>query len=387
MTGPAVAAPLSDPCRQLAMLGDRVSAMFERVLESGVFIAGPESLALESEFAAWLGHDSGLCVSSGTAALESVLHAFGVSGGDAVAVTANLDISAVTPVIRLGAEPTWVDVAPGTTGMSVDDLEARWHDRIRAVLLVHTHGYPADAAAIAAIACERGVPLIEDITHSPGVWLDGRRAGTFGRMAIMSCAPTKPLGAIGSLGLVSSDDVDLIRRARRYASYGFKLSSLEALHSGWIGPWFDYVTVGINGLPDELQAGIVRLKLPLIDGWAERRRRIAARYDDFFAQAGPGHAAPVASPSGARPAPRSYVILARERDRLAKTLADRGIATSYNYVPALHRQQVFAGRGPISLPATDQLDATILGLPNAPENPDSATDWVCEALRETLGAS
>lgn len=384
MNRPVTRVRLSDPRRQLLQLGDQVNAVFERVVGGGVFVAGPESGALEGEFAAWLGRDSVLCVSSGSAALESVIHALGLGGGDAVAITSNLDISAVTPVIRLGAEITWVDVAPGTTGMSVDHLEARWHDRIRAVLLVHTHGYPADAAAIASVAHERGVPLIEDITHSPGVWLEGRRTGTFGRVTIMSCAPTKPLGAIGSLGLVASDDVDLIRRARRYASYGFKLSSLEAIHSGRIGAWFDYVTVGINGLPDELPAALVRLKLPLIDRWAERRRLTAARYDHFFARVGQDHATPVASPAGAHPAPRSYVIMSRDRDRLAKTLAGRGVSTSYNYVPSLHRQRVFSAGGPISLPATDHLDATILGLPNAPENPDTATELVLEALHEGL---
>lgn len=375
---------LSDPCRQIQMLGDQVREAFERVFGSGVFLAGSESAALESEFAAWLGRASGLCVSSGTSALESTLHALGIGRGDAVAVTSNLDISAVAPVTRLGAELTWVDVGPGTTGMSIDDLETRWHDRIRAILLVHTHGYPADARAAARLGHEKGVPLIEDITHSPGAWLDDQRVGTFGRATIMSCAPTKPLGAAGSLGLIAADDARLIRKAREYSSYGFELSSLAALHRGQSGPWFDYVTVGINGLPDELPAAIVRLKLPLMDRWADRRRAIAALYDDFFIRVGGDRAVPVGCLEGSRSAPRSYVILAKDRDRLAKALAALGIAVSYNYVPALHRQRVFAAGDPAILPTTDQLDDTILGLPNAPENTDNETEYVLEALEHVL---
>ncbi|MCY3539204.1 MAG: DegT/DnrJ/EryC1/StrS family aminotransferase [bacterium] len=383
MTRPARVG-LSDPGRQLLMLGDQVGEAVERVLGSGVFLAGSESAALEGEFAAWLGRDAGLCVSSGSSALESILYALGVGNGDAVAVTSNLDISAVAPIVRLGAEPAWVDVVPGTTGMSVDDLDARWDGRIRAILLVHTHGYPAAAQAAARLGREKGVPLIEDITHAPGAWLGGERVGTFGRAAIMSCAPTKPLAAVGSLGLIAADDTRLIRRAREYASYGFELAGLEALHRGQAGPHFDYVTAGINGLPDELSAAIVRAKLPLMDGWADRRRAKAALYDDLFARVGQARAVPVGCPPKSSSAPRSYVIQAEDRDSLAKDLGARDIGVSYNYVPSLHRQRVFATDDPVDLPATDRLDDTILGLPNAPENRDSETEYVLEVLEYLL---
>ncbi len=375
---------LANPRRSLRLLGDQVQEAFERVCGSGIFLSGPESAGLEDEFAAWLGRDHGLCVSSGSAALESALYALGIGEGDAVAVTSNLDISAVTPIVRLGAELTWVDIAPGTTGMSIDSLQAGWHDRIRAVLVVHTHGYPADVGEVTRWSDAMGAAVIEDITHSPGAWLGTNRVGTFGRITIMSCAPTKPLGAVGSLGLLAADDPDLIRKSREYSSYGFETESLDALHRGEIGPWFDYVTAGINGLPDEIGAAVVRLKLPLIDSWADRRRLLAARYDQLLARFGYNQARPTGGPEGSRCAPRSFVILSPSRDHLAWVLAGRGVATSYNYVPALHHQKVFADRRPVSLPVTEQTDQEILGLPNSPENTDAEMDLVIEVLEQWL---
>ncbi|MYH54720.1 MAG: hypothetical protein F4135_00910, partial [Acidimicrobiia bacterium] len=153
-----------------------------------------------------------------------------------------------------------------------------------------------------------------------------------------------------------------------------------ALHRGQAGPHFDYVTAGINGLPDELSAAIVRAKLPLMDGWADRRRDKATLYDDIFARVGRVRAVPVGCPSKSGSAPRSYVILAEDRDGLAKALEARNIGVSYNYVPSLHRQRIFAADDPVALPATDRLDDTILGLPNAPENRDDETEYVLEVL-------
>jgi dTDP-4-amino-4,6-dideoxygalactose transaminase len=374
---------LADPVRQLELLGPAVATAVTRVMASGSYLDGTESHALEADFARWIGRRSAVVTASGNAALEAVLHGFGIGPGDAVAVAANLDISAVAPVVRRGADLVWVDLVPGTTVMDPSHLAEVWQGRIKAVLAVHTHGHPVDLDAVVALSREREAVVIEDLTHAPGAWVGRRRAGAIGDAMVMSCAPTKPLGAIGNLGIIALDDPVVERRAREFCAYGFDLTSLDQLHHGRPGARFRYVSVGINGLAEEIQAAVVRLKLPLIDAWADRRRAFADRYRMMVQDLDDPLIRVAKSVSGTLPAPRNVVLMVEGRDRLLVELRKRGIAVSLNYVPSLHRQSVFGGQ-PTLLPTTDELDRTLLCLPCSPESTEDEIGFAVETLEGLL---
>lgn len=357
---------LVDTRRLLEELGSGVEDAVARVLERGSFVAGVESASLEQEFARWMGLDEAVAMGSGNAALQSVLHGIGVGPGDVVASAANLDLSAVAPVVQVGAELRWVDIVGGGTGMDPGHLAEHWDPRTRAVLVVHAHGYTADVEAIAAVAHERDALVIEDVTHAPGAFVGDRRVGAIGDAVVLSCAPTKPFGTVGNLGLLASDDRAVVRRAREYGAYGFDLDSLDALHRGQPGARFAYAAVGVNGLPSELEAAIARLKVPKLDEWGARRREHESIVRDAMGEVLSDPFGPVESSSGGIGAPRNAVFRVPRRDDVVSALADAGVATTLNYVPSLHRHRAVPAPA-IDLPATDALDETVVCVPCGPE--------------------
>lgn len=377
---------LADPRRLLGELGADVHEAITRVLDRGVFVAGVEAAALEADFATWLGLDHAVAMGSGNAALQSALHAIGVGPGDVVASAANLDLSAVATGLHVGASLAWVDIVDGGTGMDPLHLAEHWDPRTRAVLVVHTHGYTADADAIVEVAHARGAAVIEDITHAPGARVGGRRVGTIGDVVVVSCAPTKPFGTVGNLGLIASNDAALVRRAREYGAYGFDLDSLDALHRGEPGARFAYATVGINGLPGEFEAAVARLKVRRLDEWADRRRHhesiVRAAVADLLSEP----LGPVGSSPGGVAAPRNAVVRVPERDRVVADLADAGVATTLNYVPSLHRHRSVPALS-ADLPATDALDRTLVCVPCAPELGLDEVERVGSALARALAPS
>jgi dTDP-4-amino-4,6-dideoxygalactose transaminase len=377
---------LADTRRLLGELGSGVLEAVGRVLDRGAFVSGVESASLEEEFSRWIGLGGAVAMGSGNAALQSTLHAIGIGPGDVVASAANLDLSAVAPVVQLGAGLSWVDIVEGGTGMDPSHLAEHWDPRTRAVLVVHTHGYTTDVEAVVAVAHNRGALVIEDITHGPGARVDGRRVGTIGDAVVVSCAPTKPFGTIGNLGLLASDDPSLVRRAREYGAYGFDLDSLDALHRGEPGARFAYAAVGVNGLPSELEAAVARLKVSKLDEWAGRRREHESIVRGALREVLADPLGPVESSPGGVAAPRHAVIRVPRRDDVVSALAEAGVATTLNYVPSLHRHRAVPGSA-IDLPVTDALDETLVCVPCGPElRPDEVELVATELVAAVVAA-
>ncbi len=342
---------LNDLARHHAPLRAELDAAIARVNDRGYYILGPEGEAFEREFAAYCGAAACVAVGNGTDALELALRALGIGAGDEVATAANAGGYATTAIRAAGATPLYVDVDDATLGVDADSLAQRITPGTRAIVVTHLYGRMAEVDALARIAREREVPLIEDCAQAHGAARAGRKAGTFGVLGCYSFYPTKNLGALGDAGALVTGDTALAARIAELRTYG------------WRGKYRVAASGGMNSRMDEVQAAALRVKLPRLDAWNARRREIARRYRASIAN--PAIALP--PEPDASDVVHLYVVRARARDALRAHLAEAGVATDVHYPVPDHRQAGWNGTASPSLVRTERACAEVLTLPCYPE--------------------
>jgi dTDP-4-amino-4,6-dideoxygalactose transaminase len=362
----AIAVALNDSLRQTAALQTELSAAIHRVVASGRYILGPECAAFEAEFAEYCGVTHCASVANGTDALELALRALNVGPGDTVATVANAGGYATTAIRQIGAKPLYVDIDPVSMCMSAADLSARLTGGVRAVIATHLYGRMADLESILPVADRARVPLIEDCAQSHGASINGRKAGSWGAMACFSFYPTKNLGALGDGGAVTTNDAQLSRRVFSLRQYGWSAK-------------YHVAEYGRNSRMDEIQAALLRAKLPHLDLWNTRRREIAAIYNRALA----GKAVPYPSDLSQRFIAHLYVIRAARRGEVRAFLSANGISTDIHYPVPDHLQAAAAGDIAVQspLPATEEACRQILTLPCYSELREDEIESVAAALR------
>jgi dTDP-4-amino-4,6-dideoxygalactose transaminase len=363
-----VPVPLFDTTGPVAPLRPALDAAIAGVLDRGAYILGPEVEAFERELAAHLGVRHVVGVANGTDALTIALQALGVGPGDEVVVPAFTFYASAEAIPPTGAAPVFCDVDPETMCVTAATVRAALTPRTRAVIAVDLFGNPAPIPEIAAL----GVPVVEDAAQAAGAWLGDppRAAGSLGTLATFSFFPSKNLGCFGDGGAIATDDAALADAARVLRFHGSRDK-------------VSYERIGWNSRLDELQAAILRVLLPQLDGWAEGRRAAAANY----AEAGLGElvALPVAT-AGATPAWHLFVVRHERAAALAAALAAAGIGARAYYDVPLHRQAALAPwvPGDLALPATDLLARTHLAIPMSPLLDRAAADEVVAAVHAAL---
>ena len=369
------AIPQSSPGRDYRRHKGEIDAAIERALDSGWYILGPEVRAFEAEFAGYLGLREGVGVASGTDAVELALKALGIGPGDAVYTVSHTAVATVVAIERTGATPVLVDVDEASLTMDPDSLAAALAadsrpagSRPRAVMAVHLYGHTAAMAEIVKIARGAGLFVVEDCAQAHGARSDGRVAAAWGDIAAFSFYPTKNLGALGDGGLVATDDSELAARLRELRQYGWRDRYISAVP-------------GMNSRLDEIQAAILRAKLPHLSEDNARRRAIAARYDAGLA--GSAVRTPIVR-AGCEHVFHQYVVRTPRRDDLLASLRERGISTAIHYPVPVHLQPAYAGRlpRPVELPITEMIAGEILSLPIFPSLSDREVDRVIEAVLE-----
>ncbi len=339
-----MAVPLFDAQSPLRPLRGELLAAIERVVEGGRFVLGPEVEAFEEEFAAYLGAPHAIGVANGTEAITIALRALGVGPGDEVVVPSFTFYASAEAIPPTGATPVFCDVDPETFCVTPATVRAALTPRTKAVVAVHLFGNLAPVEAIEAL----GVPVVEDAAQAAGaVAPGGRRAGALGALATFSFYPSKNLGALGDGGAVIARDDALAERVRTLRFHGSRDK-------------VTYEEVGYNSRLDELQAAALRVLLPHLDGWCERRREVAA----WYAAAGlPGPRAP----EGAVPAWHLHVIRDEKADAASERLAAAGVQSRAYYRTPVHAQPAMARWAPAApLPGTDEAARTHLALPMGP---------------------
>lgn len=370
--------PFLDLPAQNRALREDILAMVGRALDKAQFIGGPEVSGFEAEFAAFTGVPHCVGVGSGTDALRLALLAMGVGPGDAVVTVPNTFIATVEAISQAGGVPVFVDIDPRTCLMDPGRLEELLLARQRAglappkaVVPVHLYGQCADMVALTALAGRFGFALLEDAAQAHGASRAGRAAGAVGQAAAFSFYPGKNLGACGEAGAVTTADPGLADAVRMLRDHGQKEKYIHRLE-------------GYNARLDAIQAGVLRLKLRRLAGWNARRREIAARYLEAFADL------PAVRP--VQPAPDSlpvwhlFVVHVPQRDLVRQRLAARDIQTGLHYPVPLHLQQCYARLGYKAgdFPEAERSAASLLSLPMFPEMTAAQTEAVIAAVRDAV---
>jgi dTDP-4-amino-4,6-dideoxygalactose transaminase len=331
--------PLVDVRAQYAPLIPDIEGRLREVLDSGVFILGPNVAAFEREAAEYLGVPETIGVGNGTDALVLALDALGVGPGDEVICPAFTFYATAEAIVRRGATPVFCDIDHQTLNLDPDDATARVTKHTRAIVPVHLFGRPAPLAELAAT----GLPIVEDAAQAFGA---GGVART-GKAATFSFFPTKNLFGLGDGGLVAATDPEVAAHVRLLRLHGSRDK-------------VDFELVGYNSRLDELQAAVLRLFLTRLDGWNESRREAAGRYGEL----GLGEACELPAEDGAH-VYHMYVVRSPERDRIREALDAAGIASASYYVTPLHLQPAlrFLGYSEGSLPETERAARENLALP------------------------
>ncbi|WP_250479410.1 MULTISPECIES: DegT/DnrJ/EryC1/StrS family aminotransferase [unclassified Caballeronia] len=346
---------------------------FARVALGGQLIMGPELTAFETEFAAYCGVKHCIGVGNGLDALALALRAKGIGAGDEVLVPSQTFMATWLAVTIVGATPVPVEIDEKHFVVDSAHIERKITSRTKAIIPVHLFGQPAQMHEINQIAHRRGLFVLEDAAQAHGAKLGDQRCGSLGDAAAFSFYPTKNLGALGDGGAVVTNDTKLADKLIALRNYGSKVKYVHDVK-------------GTNSRLDELQAALLRIKLPLLDGWNQARRKIADRYT-----VGLQSLSEVVLPSalaGTEPVFHLYVIRCKRRDELAKFLQERHIATAIHYPTAPHMQGAFKDLG---IPADAFPDARraadeVLSLPMWPQMSEEAIDEVVRSVREFFKA-
>jgi dTDP-4-amino-4,6-dideoxygalactose transaminase len=371
--------------RQYESIKDEVNAAVERVLTSQHFIGGPEVDGFERESAEYLGVGASVGCASGTDALWLALQACGAEAGSSVITTPFSFFASVSSIVRCGATPVLADIDPGTLNLDPAKVEKalkRARGQVRVVMPVHLYGQCADMNRLGELAQANGVAVVEDAAQAFGAAWKKKKAGALGTAAGFSFYPTKNLSAYGDGGCVTTDDEELADRVRRLRNHGSRRR-------------YYHEEIGWNSRLDAVQAAILRVKLPHVDDWNQRRRIAACRYHGLLSAAGLVQAeaqtvnakAPVAllaSYPDAHHIYHQFVVRAWRRDELRSFLTERGIGSEIYYPVPLHLQGCFAylGYRAGDLPESERAAKEVLALPIFPELREDEQQRVTAAMAE-----
>lgn len=365
--------PLLDLKEQNDNLRPEFQAALGRVLDTNEFILGEEVAALEKDLAAYCGTKYAVGCASGSDAILLALMALDVGPGDEVITTPYSFFATASSITRIGATPVFVDIDPLTYNLDVAQVEAKITPRTNAIEPVHLYGQCADMAALLAIAEKHGIGIVEDAAQAIGAEENGVRAGAIGEIGCFSFYPSKNLGGMGDGGFVTTDDDALAKKLLALRVHG----SEEKYYHKY---------VGLNSRLDGFQGAVLRVKLPHLDSWTNKRRSNADNYRRLFTDLGLTEqiSLPVERVN-AKHIYNQYVIrVPGRRDELRGYLTKIGIGTDIYYPVPLHLQECFAylGYGPGDMPESEKAAVETLALPIYPELRPAQQEYVAKTIAD-----
>lgn len=388
--------PLIDLKRQMKALEKELTPKVLEVLYDTSYIMGKNVLSFEKEFAAYIGAEHAVSVANGTEGLVLALKALGIGQGDEVITTPFTFFATAESIAQVGAVPVFVDVKMDSFNMDPAKIEEKITDRTKAILPVHIFGTCADMDSICTVAKKHGLLVIEDACQAAGTSYKGKKAGSMGDIGVFSFFPTKNLGGAGDGGMLVTHDESLAVRMKAYRMHGSGENGQRAyndIHDIQEEvkadtskdntvynslKYYNYL-IGHNSRLDEIQAAILRVKLPRLDEWNDRRRALAKRYNDAL--------------EDVLTVPRYktdegaiyhlYIVQSEERDKMTKKLGEKGIATGVYYPVPLHLQKAFGDLGyrKGDLPVGEYLSERTFALPMFPEMTEEEQDYIIESVR------
>lgn len=342
----------------------QIEEAFTRVLASGWYIDGHELTSFEREFATYCQTNHCIGVGNGLEALCLILRASGLGPGDEVLVSGATFIASWLAITQAGCRPVPVESDLATMNIDPAAAETAITSRTKAIMAVHLYGQTCDMDPLVALSEKYGLLLIEDAAQAHGACYKGRRAGSLGYAAGFSFYPGKNLGALGDGGAVVTNSSELARRVRTLRNYGSQKKYLHQIKGG-------------NSRLDEIQAAVLRSKLPHLDEDNQARARCAQAYLQLINN--PAITLPVV-PEAVEPVWHLFVVRCQDRDNLAQHLDKHGIQTMIHYPLACHQQQAFSELATLSLPLTEAIHRQVLSLPISPVLREEEVEKVAKAV-------
>jgi dTDP-3-amino-3,4,6-trideoxy-alpha-D-glucose transaminase len=345
---------------------DAVRRAIDRVVASGWFILGPEVEAFEQEFADACGASYAVGVGTGTDAIALILRAIGIGRGDEVITTPLTAAFTGLAITMTGAVPVFADVDADRLTIDPDAVERAITPRTRAIMPVHLYGQPADMARIEAVASRHNLAIVEDCCQAHLATAAGRRVGTIGVAGAFSFYPTKNLGALGDGGAVITNDralADTIKRLR---------------NGGQTAKYRHEIPGAVNSRLDEMQAAILRARLPFLAAWTSSRRALARAYRTAL----DGSSLRIPPEFDAGHVYHLFVVRSGDRGELARHLSGRGVETLVHYPVPLTEQPALASGIRHNCPAAARACREVLSLPLHPSMSGGEIDAVASAIRD-----
>jgi dTDP-4-amino-4,6-dideoxygalactose transaminase len=356
---------------QFATIREEVMEAVAKVMESQIFILGPEVRLLEEEVASRLGAKHAIACASGSDALVLAMMALGIGADDEVITTPFTFIATGGSIARVGATPVFVDIDPQTFNIGPEKIEAAITTKTRAIMPVHLFGRSAELDPILKLAASHGLAVIEDAAQAIGTTYQGKCVGTHGTFGCFSFFPSKNLGGAGDGGLITTQDAELADKLRLLRVHGSKKK-------------YHHEILGTNSRLDSLQAAILRVKLNHLESWTTARGAMADRYRELFTRSGLSDLVrvPSAPPQDSRHVYNQFSIRCQQRDALREDLRTQGIPTEIYYPVPLHLQPAFSylGLGKGAFPHSELASEEVLALPVYPELSDVRQRSVVEAI-------
>jgi len=384
--------PVMNIVRQYETIQEKIDEAILGVLKSGQYIMGKEVETFEQEFASYCGTKYAVGVGNGTDALVIALRACGVTAGDEVITCAMSFFATAEAIAAVGATPVFVDCTADTYVLDVDKVEEKITDKTKVIIPVHLYGHCVDMDKLNHLAKKYNLKVIEDTAQAAGAEYKGRKAGSMGDAGCISFFPTKNLGCAGDGGMIVTNDEAVYRQCKALRVHGsgkdglftygiqnnMKVKEEEIDFHGNLPKYFNFV-IGYNSRLDALQAAILRVKLPYLDAWNQRRREIAKEYMEK-----------ISNPLFVKPVCAEYnkhiyyvfALTVEKRDEARKYLEEKGIGTGVYFPVPLHLQTVFnhLGYKAGDMPNAEYLAEHSLVIPMFPELTDEEIQQVVEAV-------
>lgn len=365
--------PQNNPLANYLNYKSAIDAAINRVLASGYYILGEETVAFEQEFAHYLGVEYVVSVASGTEALHLSLRGCGVGLGDEVITVSHTAVATVAAIEMTGATPILVDIDLDSYTMDPSHVERVITERTKAIVPVHLYGQPSDLGPLIEYAKEHELFLVEDCAQSHGAIYQGRKVGSWGYAAAFSFYPTKNLGGLGDGGAVATNSSDLYDKLLAIRQYGWDDERISRI-------------AGYNSRLDELQAAVLRVKLRHLDENNQKRRSVARTYDQLLESQ--NIVSPAAVPGSAH-VYHQYVIRCANRttrDDMRQFMLQQGIGSAIHYPIPIHLQPAYVNRlGSYgSFPVTERVCETVISLPMFPELAQEDLDKITTTIRQFL---
>ncbi|MEI7475110.1 MAG: DegT/DnrJ/EryC1/StrS family aminotransferase [bacterium] len=363
--------PILDLKRQYNSMKTEIDKAVIDVLESGCFVLGPNVKELEKDIATYCNTKHAVSLASGTDAIHLALRALDIGVGDEV-ITVSFTFVATTEAISLvGATPVFVDVDEKTFNIDYKEIEKKITPKTKAIMPVHLYGQPCDMDIILEIAKKYNLAVIEDCCQAIGAEYKGKKVGSFGEIGCFSFFPTKNLGAYGDGGIITTNSDFIADRMLALRNHGGKVR-------------YYHDEVGTNSRLDEMQAAILRVKLPHIDKWNNQRKEAADYYNNLFAGV-EGVETPYELDETSC-VYHQYTLKVKNRDALHKYLNENGVMAMIYYPVPLHLQKLHENLGikKGELPVTEDLNLKVLSLPIFPELTRDEQNTVAQTLIKGL---